>query len=103
MKLEHIAAKSYTSRDLTLVAYLVASGFTLESYEVGKEGLMLFSFPDTNELHEHVFKFYCHTASINPTVYYNTLRSLKAMLKGNRHDDINNEKYEKNYNTISNR
>ncbi len=76
----------YTSRDLTIVAYLVASGFTLASYRIAGGGLMLFTFPNSEELQQHISNFYCLTAMINPTVYYNTLRSLKSLLHGNRHN-----------------
>ncbi len=91
--------KTYTSRDLTLVAYLVASGFQLDSYRQGAEGLMLFTFPDTNKLHEHISNFYCMTAMVNPSVYYNTLRSLKSMLRKDRQDDKGYENYGRQYRT----
>jgi hypothetical protein len=72
--------ETYTSRDLTIVAYLVSSGFPLESYKKTEEGLTLFSFSKSQALELHVNNFYKMTAMINPTVYSNTLRSLKADL-----------------------
>ena len=83
----------YASRDLTIVAYLVASGFPLESYRESKGGLMLFTFQNNEKLQQHISNFYRMTALINPTVYYNTLRSLKAMLKADRHDETKDEHY----------
>ena len=82
--------ETYESRDLTLCTYLVASGFTIDSYRVSKDRLMLFSFTQSKPLQEHVSNFYRMTAMINPTVYSNTLRNLKAMLHSGK-------QYERNY------
>ena len=92
--------ETYTSRDLALVAYLVASGFPLESYETGKEGLVLFTFSNTSTLHEYISKFYHMTALVNPTMYNNTLRGIKSMLyESGRQNKTKDENYENKYNT----
>jgi hypothetical protein len=72
--------ETYESRDLTLCAYLVASGFQIDSYRVSRDGKMLFSFPQSKLLQENISNFFRMTAMINPTVYSNALRNLKAML-----------------------
>ncbi len=90
---------TYTSRDLAIAAYLMASGFPLEYYENSKDGLMHFTFLNTDKLHEHVANFYCMTASVNPQVYYNTLRGLKSMLRSNGQDDKGYEHYDRQYRT----
>src|SRR5258708_39577341 len=95
--------QNYTSRDLTIVAYLVASGFPLESYKENKDGLMLFTFSNSSELQKHISQFYCMTATVNPSVYYNTLRSLKSVLRsGNRQYqyETNNEHYVEQLNKV---
>jgi hypothetical protein len=79
----------YTSRDLALVAYLVASDFPLESYKVGKEGLVLFTFYNSLKLQQHIIDFFRMTSTVNPVAYYNSLRTLKSMLKSERHDYYN--------------
>ena len=78
---------TFISRDLSLVAYLMASGFQLASYKQTDDGPMLFSFVRTDALNQHIGNFYRMTALINPTVYNNTLRSLKTMLHSNEHDE----------------
>ena len=78
--------ETYTSRDLALVAYLVASDFPMEKYEKGREGLVLFTFHNTLKLQQHISNFYRMTSTVNPVAYYNSLRTIKSMLKSNRHD-----------------
>lgn len=95
-----ITEANYTSRDLTIVAYLVASGFQLESYRMSKDGLMLFTFPNSIELQQHISNFYRMTASINPVVYSNALRNLKTMVRSGRHNE--NEVYEEAKETMHN-
>jgi len=93
MNNQTLTASNYASRDLTIVAYLVASGFPLESYGESKGGLMLFIFQNSEKLQQHISNFYRMTALINPTVYYNTLRSLKSMLRADRHNESKDEQY----------
>jgi hypothetical protein len=96
MKNKMKTEETYTSRDLALVAYLVASGFPLESYEKDKEGLVLFTFPMNSQLHEFITKFYHMTALVNPTMYNNTLRGIKSMLyESGRQNKTQDEYYEK--------
>ena len=93
MNQESITECNYTSRDLTIVAYLVASGFPLESYKESIGGLMLFTFQNSDKLKQYIGNFYRMTALVNPTVYYNTLRSLKSMLHSDRHNYENQNEY----------
>jgi len=93
--------KTYTSRDLALVAYLIASNFPLESYNVGKEGLMLFTFYNSPKLQQHITDFFRMQSTVNPVAFYNSLRTIKSMLKSERHDyyNQNENKYVKQHYT----
>ena len=86
--------ETYTSRDLTMVAYLIASGFKLESYREGPAGQLLFTFSKSAQLDEHVNDFYRLTAVINPTLYSNTLRSIKTMIYASGQNQRMKKEYE---------
>ena len=92
----------YTSRDITIVAFLIASGFQLEQYRNGKDGLMLFTFRNSTELEQHIRNFYRMTASINPVTYSNALRNLKTMVRSGRHNENQKYQYEEAKETICN-
>ena len=91
----------YTTRDITIVAYLVAVGFPLESYEKANDGLVHFTFLKTELLNEQVTNFYCMSALVNPALYYNTLRTLKSVLRSNRHYENHFKTHETMHTTIN--
>ena len=81
---------TYTSRDFYLSAYLIATGNELAQYSKDAGNLTTFVFRNSQELLEHVRRFYALEASINPVVYGNALRSLKSIIHANT---IPNHKY----------
>jgi len=89
MKKEILNDTYYTSRDLALVAYLVASDFPLAEYEIGEAGLMHFTFHNSDKLQQYIGNYYRMTSTVNPVAYYNSLRTIKSMLKSNRQDYYN--------------
>ncbi len=75
-----ITSRTYTSRDFYLCAYLIATGCELEAYRKDGGNLTTFVFNNSQELQQHVKKFYALEATINPVVYGNALRNLKSMI-----------------------
>ncbi len=71
---------TYTSRDFYLSAYLIATGNELAQYTKDAGNLTTFVFHNSQELQQHVRKFYALEALINPVVYGNALRSLKSII-----------------------
>ena len=71
---------TYTSRDFYLSAYLIAAGNDLQTYSKDAMGLTTFIFLNSQELLEHVRKYYSLEAMVNPVEYGNAQRSLKSII-----------------------
>jgi hypothetical protein len=82
---------TYTSRDFYLSAYLIATGSELAKYAKDSGNLTTFVFHNSQELQQHVRKFYALEALVNPVVYGNALRNLKSIIHANTKS---NGKYE---------
>jgi hypothetical protein len=71
---------TYTTRDFYLSAYLIAVGDELQTYRKDTGNLTSFVFHNSEELQQHVRKFYALEALVNPLAYGNALRNLKSMI-----------------------
>lgn len=72
-----------TVHDLHLVAFLVVQGFEIESVGIeDNRGRRGFVFRRSSELQREVLKFVNGQARVDPKRYGDTLRSLRAMIKG---------------------
>jgi hypothetical protein len=69
----------YVSKDLSLTAYLMASGITIKSFQ-REDGVLFFCFDRTPQLEDLTKRYYSFTATVNPVAYSHALRTLKSII-----------------------
>ena len=69
----------YQTKDFYLTAYLMASGFTLRGH-IKNAGLTVFKFDETPQLNNSVANYYGFTATVNPILHGNAMRTLKSII-----------------------
>lgn len=74
--------KTYQSKDFYLASFLVASGFPLLASRK-EEGLTIFQFEETPKLTDSITSYYNFSATINPIILGNSMRSLKSIIHAN--------------------
>lgn len=78
----------YTTRDLYLAAYLLASDIPLRSHI--REGTNTeFAFVESNMLENSVAAYTAFTATVNPIIYANAIRTLKSIVLTNQSNNGN--------------
>jgi hypothetical protein len=83
---------AYTSKDFYLSAYLVASGFSLQTTKKVKQGLTYFTFNNSNELIKQVSNYYSPDAVVHPAKYGYALKTLKGIIRQPYSDEIYEDK-----------
>ena len=71
--------EQYRSRDFYLCGYLLSIGHQLQSHS-RDNGITTFIFKDSSNLQSAVNQYYGMSASVNPVVYGQSLRSLKSII-----------------------
>lgn len=79
--------KDYSTRDLYLASALVSLGFEIENIDFQVEGerhmpVGYFSFVNTEELKEVEKKYWSGKLRIEPRMFINSMRGLKAQITG---------------------
>jgi len=73
--------ETFISKDFYLVAFLIASGHVLEGYRKAREGLVLFVFPNSDKLQQHINNYYSpHNGLVRAVDYGNAIRNLKGII-----------------------
>lgn len=67
--------------DLPLIVTLVSLGFHFKSFDKSNSSRVVFSFQQTPNLQEVVEKFWQGKLAIEPKMFWNTQRELKAQIR----------------------
>ncbi len=71
----------FRTSDLALTAYLMVKGYAIKGIECDGNGKGTFLIEDKPQRQGHMLEFFNHQALIEPLVYLDQIKSLKAMLR----------------------
>jgi len=82
--------KPFELNDFYSAAYLIAAGFELKDvYRIGFQSM--FVFDDSDELKDHLGKFFAMQASVNAAAYAQEIKKLKSIIhtQSNTKSEVN--------------